>query len=748
MKKLLISLIILFLGVIIAPKKLFTNAYDEPGLITINDLSFFGDGDFKLVRDNEYPYEYFYFYYYFENDNPSAMIHINNVNLDYLYYVSSNDYYIVRVKDNKQVNLNASSSFYDCPDGLYWSLLDSNNEIMNLNTKLKSNIYDLNFNINDKNKMYKLDYYYTSSNFKTYYLFILKDHKLVNISDVLILFNLISTDFRLFKVVNKIDNFNAKISDGSNSYDLIFNPDNYIDIELYDYLLYSLNLNNYNIVNKVHIDSMMIDIIYQIYGYKLFTPSITDYMKMITEIFDSRVKAVYEDNLDIDSLHGLFAIGKNNELFKIYHSEFNKDVNNSKTAFIRTVKFYPYFKYKKDIDINSSYINCNEDYKIVSDNLLIYYGFNPLVDNNQLVAFVDGNQIDISKLSDKELMWLLQSLNENYIADYNSYLLFLSNSINDVSVININKYTDLPNGKGFLKFVKSGKYYDTYFYQSGKYYKYKNLDMINKLNDDLSTYKLRYSKDDQSLIIEFSNNNETFYWDLIKKTWLTEHRIYITGDKKFTSDNSSKLLVYSYIHFNLNISVDKITNIVVNYDTRLIRKYAFFHKTSEWENVTKSINDNNYVENDYSIFNMVRYYERAAKTRLSESITTSTEEGYQWQVLLGYDYYTSSLLDVVGITSSALGIATVQREYKDLAVMEISYWKDGIFYEHVNVDDEYPIDDITKPTSGLIQDVISKLKELTEKVSWIKYVIVGIISLLVIKFISKFNIKRKCKYRR
>ena len=725
LKKISIILNILFLGLIISPKNLKLYANDKP--IYISNLGIFSDGIYKILETDSG----FIIYNDFKSSNYSWYCDFELINYDYLYDYDDveNDYqkFAIKILNGNQENLNFYNivDFQLINDGLYYFEFDESKEhqvVMDLSTKVKYQIRTLEFTFfDDLSKYYKLEHEFNNKIF-TYYLAIVQDGQLLDISNTLLFFNLIATNYKLFFIDEKVNDYFAKVHDENRSYNIYSNPSNYYVIKEKQYLLYSYTDDKYVSVDKIYIDNLILDLINKEYNYHIFAPSIIDFLDNMLNHQNKIINEVLGYDTSSDVLNGLYLNGLNNMIFKVDHYDYEEKITQDLKKFTRKYQFYPKLSYKNKPAIIESYLYKNSDFRINDDSIINIYGFSYFTENTELIFFINNEQIDISLLSIKDIVWLLETINSGFINNKLSYQNYVNNTILESDVIDITSYTDIPNTKGFVKIVKNGNYHNIYLYNNynNKYYLYKKIDIIDKLQDDPLDYKITFEKNDMEMLLYFSNNNESLTWDVINKKYSKIKNVYVTSDKLHTTVVNENGISYNYLHFNLNINPDKIENLTVNYNTRLNYYHGLTNRkvsSDVLKNVTKTINSDESQNIEltkstrigltFSVYQSKEYFDNK-KSRLANSISSSNVSGYNHMVLLDYDY---SRIDMYYFP--IINYLKVTRTYEQLTLLEISYWEDGFFYENIKVDDQFPGGEYESPK---IDDLISKLKKLANNI--------------------------------
>lgn len=712
LKKFLIFLNILFLGVIITPKNLIISANDKP--IYISNLSILPDGIYKILEtDTNYiifdRYDSILYSWYCDYDL---------INKEYLYNHNDteNDYqkYSIRIKNGVQININYQNivDLEQVSDGLYFFEFDEIEDhqvVTDLSTKVKYQIRTMEFTrFGDLSKYYKLDYEYNNKLY-TYYLVIIHNGEIIDISNILFFFNSIATNYKLFFIDEKVNDYYARVHDENRSYNIYSNPSNFYIIREGQYLLYSYEDDKYGSVDKSYIDKLILDLIYKEYKYSIFAPSLSDYLDNAINNQNKVIKEILGyDNANI--LNGLYLNGLDNKIFKVSFHDYDEKLSVDLKKFARKFQFYPSFQYIDKPALIDQYAYTNGDFRINDDSFKNIFGTTYFNEFTSLLFFINGDQIDISKLSIKEIVWLMESVDDYYFRSKLDYKKFINSTILESDVVEVNRYTDVPNGKGFVKLLRNSKYHNIYFYNNidRKFYYYKNIDIIDKLQDDPLDYKITFEKSVDGFTLYFNNDNESLTWDIINNKYIKLQHVYVTSEKMMTSTISKDGITYNYLHFNINIIPDKIESLTVNYNTKLNyysgKRLVLY---TPYKNITKTIsadessNVNKYVNNKTFItaYNS-KYAFNKSKTILSESITISDIDGYDYKLLLDYDF--SYHADM------AFGKLKVSRSYDQLSLIEINYWLDGVFYENVKVDDQYPSDEYESPLPEDIYDKISK----------------------------------------
>lgn len=712
LKKFLIFLNILFLGVIITPKNLTISANDKP--IYISNLSILPDGIYKILEtDTNYiifdRYDSILYSWYCDYDL---------INKEYLYNHNDteNDYqkYSIRIKNGVQININYQNivDLEQVSDGLYFFEFDEIEDhqvVTDLSTKVKYQIRTMEFTrFGDLSKYYKLDYEYNNKLY-TYYLVIIHNGEIIDISNILFFFNSIATNYKLFFIDEKVNDYYARVHDENRSYNIYSNPSNFYIIREGQYLLYSYEDDKYGSVDKSYIDKLILDLIYKEYKYSIFAPSLSDYLDNAINNQNKVIKEILGyDNANI--LNGLYLNGLDNKIFKVSFHDYDEKLSVDLKKFARKFQFYPSFQYIDKPALIDQYAYTNGDFRINDDSFKNIFGTTYFNEFTSLLFFINGDQIDISKLSIKEIVWLMESVDDYYFRSKLDYKKFINSTILESDVVEVNKYTDVPFGKGFVKLVKNGKYHNIYFFNSldKKYYLYKKIDIIDKLQDNPLDYKITFEKDDNNFLLYFTNDNESLTWDIINKKYSKLQYVFVKSDKLFTSSIKKNNILYNYLNFSLNINPDKIESLTVNYNTRLNYYHSLLGikvNSEPYKNVTKTINSDEslnpekYINNKNFITAYVsKKFFNKAKTNLSEAITESNVEGYDWQVLLDFDY--------ASLPINLISKLNVSRSYDQLTLLEVSYWQDGVFYESVQVDDQKPSDEYESPVPDTIFEKI------------------------------------------
>jgi len=677
------------------------------------------------------------------------IINLDYVNLDYLYKISDNQYRL-RIKNASQYNLNNPIEDFSLLHDDYYYYSDNDIDYDKLIFKLKSLVYGIEYTFTKNYPGFSFGtdimqfkfHSFKLNDLNTVYLNYVEDGEVQNLNYTYeSIFNLFSDDYHLYRVLEKLDDYNYKlIDDDENILDVEILPNNYFYIDVDSKILHDLENNTFISVSNDYIDDMIIDIIKDKFDVVLYIPTIQDILDKIKNRVDEVVEKVIAGKDITETIpDGIYAVG-DNKLYKIISYDYVETFV-SDTQLIRDDVFYPRHNYLEYFtnDLKIDYLNLADDYLISHNRLDIFDNTSLKSFNgyNALAYFIHGTQIDISDLDFRSVLWLFTNLNYDIFTNLKAYQDYKTSNLSDF--VKIDNYTDLPDSNGFVKFVKNKhNYYDVYFYNSNEnqYYKYQNMDLIDLISD-VSNYNVCYFKDSISLIIELESVNEHIFWDVLNDKYTKNYHIFVTGEKQFTFDKAGQY-VLSYLHFNLNIPVDKIENITFNYNTKTKYYALWFIKTSEseWTNITKTVKSFDFYSLKEEIKNADIFYQWLfgnSDDYPSNTIQRSNLENYQWQVLLNIDlndrWYSTSITNRIGSTK-------IQRLYDDVVLMRISYWKDGEYYEDVKVDDDYPTDGKTS-IDDFINDIIDFINNLPGFLKVLGYLGITLFIIFIISIILK-----------
>lgn len=664
------------------------------------------------------------------------------INQSYLYLNDRNELKMNIVNGN-QININNMINLSDISNGLFYFIYIEDDDIVEI-FDLKEHIW-YQVNGSDLTAQLLMKCYYLSPGSRVYAFLYIEQSVVKDISDPLTFFNMMTTDYHLFFATVQIDYNSFYVFDDASEdlFILEFASDQVIPFYP-GYILFNYELQKYALFDDEQIDSLLLDVIENQFEKTIYTPSIIDVLDDIFNEVDASVKEITmgPESLN-DDPNGLYVVGQDNKLYKIVNYEFLETIQGN--IFIRNYMFYPRMAYQTFDDVNLNLVNVADDYMVSEENFIRVYGqdeyFLKSETYDQLAFFLDGNQIDISQMNVSEILWIYDAFRNHVFTTNIDYNQMFDGTVPSTFTI-VENYEEVPDGDGFVKIVSNDNYFDAYFYTNNQYYKYVNMDLIDQLSADISSYKITFHKLEESLIIDFENSDEHVYWDVLKEEYSKNFNVFVTGEKEFTYDQSG-IFMLSYLHFNLNIMPDLIETITFNYFTHK-ESYLAGIKTGSTEqtNLTKTIKAYDYTELEAS--NLWAFlFKLAIGSNIDQTIKASSLENYDWQVLLSMDcnteWYSSPASNVLGITS-------VQRIYDDVVLMHITYWMNGEFHEDVIIDD-FPNDDespsniVMTIIKNAIDNVVNQIKSFAQKNAGWFWLIVGILVLITIA--PLFNRRRR-----
>lgn len=748
MKKLKLILFtgIMFLGlIIISPKNLAINAA-EPQLPTYyyDSLSGFEDGEYKITI-NDIDEEYCYTIYFHMEDNiENSFIFYTAINFEYLYLVEDYNYYVLKIENGIQVNINTSINFNELPDGIY-SYRDDPYEYAEyayFRNSYNKIIYEIPYSSmidGIANNFYSLDYYVDNLKIDTFYIVLIDNGIPLNISNSTTLFNLVSDFYKLFIITEKVDNRNLICKDETNFYTINLPSNNLLDYDVGDYLIYSNEDNIYFTVDKKYVNEIILDGIKQKFNYYVYNPTIIDILKAAKLGVENSIKNAL--GFDENTLNGLYVVSNDNNLYKIYDNISSYNYFYETSSFNDTYTFIPYSKTFILNDLILNYLNDSftNNYIVDTSSLTRNY-FISFPSNTKTAFFIDGEQIDISSYSLQELLYIYNSYLSYFynIYDYNNLIRndFMNLETNTV----INNFNNVPSGNGFLRFEKSDTLYNYYFYNNNKFYVFKNLKLLDKLKYPIENYQVNYTFKDNKFMLVFFNLDDTYYWDLISGQYFSQETTYIRDEKEL-SFYEEKGILYSYINFNFTEPIDKITSISMSFKKRKVNWYAgIIRDTTDWKNFNVTYNSN--IKEHHA--NLIVLTGGINKSLIQDKIKLSNISGYKWQVLVSVDYPDGFMNELTPLLNKVLG--DVKTEFKDLSFLQVQFWKDGKFYSKDVVDD-FPTDG-SSPEPDLVKfwdDLGLYLKKifndvfgnLSKVLKIIIYIVTGILGLIIFSIILK-----------
>ena len=194
--------------------------------------------------------------------------------------------------------------------------------------------------------------------------------------------------------------------------------------------------------------------------------------------------------------------------------------------------------------------------------------------------------------------------------------------------------------------------------------------------------------------------------------WSTYGLIMTAGDYLFNKESCASYTWY----FNLDIDIDKIESVSIEYATFTYKEVAWGLLESKYNYQThaKTINAEEEVYNykkfsqvakeecgDISICNNA-LFDKGKETFLHKALGTSDEPDYQWYVQV-------ALNDLLKENNLLWGAYEKQDYLQEVSLIKISYWQNGEYFQDVNTLDEDTGELIVKADDSPIDKLVQFL---------------------------------------
>lgn len=291
----------------------------------------------------------------------------------------------------------------------------------------------------------------------------------------------------------------------------------------------------------------------------------------------------------------------------------------------------------------------------------------------------------------------------------------------------INSYFDLPESDGTVDIqVVDDKYDLTFTDQFGRKYLLKNRGLPEPYKQNKSykvSYKVTIENNEKTVYLNFEHSDsESFIWRVNDGRYNYHNVVTVTKSYIDHYDgvlNSSPVRSY-YIHFNVDVPMDKIYRIDVTYYTRV----NLLIGEDDWEKYDSTIYYKDFsTSSDFKSW-LLKYISGLPEL---ETIQKSRVSGYEWMALIWAD---------PGVKVGLFPIYMYpNREFRDYRMIKFYYVTDGVYYETDEVNDpgtDYRFDEW--------QDFIDEVKSIIDLTISKKDTILTVIKVVGVVFVIGVSI--------